>query len=397
MRGLALALGVLGVVGCQVGPDPAPPFTADVQAGAPPASAMEALRAYYRTIPDSALPVAPAGKPLPDQASRLTRILIASCLDEELEAPALAAMSRETADLVLMLGDNVYGDIDQAAGVIDDDPDLVELRQSFADLSVRADFAALRAAHPMLATWDDHDFGKNDSGADFLFREFAERIHERFWGLDATEAGSRPGVYFSRAFGPEGARLQIIMLDTRFFRSPLTRTDEYNKKGKERWIPSADSTRQEMLGEAQWAWLESELEKPADLRLLVSSIQVTPDVHGWEAWAKMPKERARLYDLLRSTGASDETVIVSGDRHTSFLYSNTAAAVGRAIPEITASSLNKSFSRTEVSDEKDAQQVGDNYAFTNYGAIGVDWEKRSVALEIRSEAGAVVRSMTVGF
>ena len=39
-----------------------------------------------------------------------------------------------------------------------------------------------------------------------------------------------------------------------------------------------------MLGAAQWAWLRAQLLQPAELRLIVSSVQVLAEGHGWEGW-----------------------------------------------------------------------------------------------------------------
>jgi alkaline phosphatase D len=295
-----------------------------------------------------------------------------------------------------MVGDNVYGDVRNGQPIYDD-VELVELRRSYAQLAASAEFQAVRRALPVLAVWDDHDYGINDGGRNFLSKEFAERVHERFWGAGAGDAAARPGVHHAHVFGPEGRRVQLILLDTRFFRSALTRTDEYGKKGKERYVPAAAGSPQDMLGEAQWAWLAAELAKPADLRLVISSIQVTPTVHGWEAWSRLPDEQRRLYDLLKSAGVAEETVFVSGDRHAAFLYANTAAGTARPIPEITSSSLNKPFGRSEIPEEVDPQQVGDGFSFANYGAIGIDWEARRVRLAIHDETGAVRREMTSEF
>ena len=56
------------------------------------------------------------------------------------------------------------------------------------------------------------------------------------------------------------------------------------------------------------------MRKPADVRIIASSIQVVNDEHGWECWGNMPRERRRLFDLVRSTRANG-VVFVSGDRH----------------------------------------------------------------------------------
>ena len=356
-----------------------------------PTDAISALNLYYDTIPASALPHAPEGVSLPSADMALTRILIASCNDEEVESPTLERLAAEEADLFLMVGDNVYGDIDGRT-FSNNQANLTELRNAFTELAGRADFQAVRAKHPMMVAWDDHDYGANDAGREFPFKGLAERVHETFWGLDTQDAGTRPGTYYARSFGEDGQRTQIIILDTRFFRSGLTPTDEHGAPGKERYIPSDDAD-QAMLGEAQWVWLEAELQKPADLRLIVSSIQIIPDVHGWEAWDKLPAERQRLYDLIDRTGA-EGTVFVSGDRHTSFLYRKDGILPYTA-NEITASSLNVSFQ--ETSDEVDPAQIGAGYPPNNFGAIEINWQTGMVDLQILDESGNMVRQLAVKF
>ena len=69
-----------------------------------------------------------------------------------------------------------------------------------------------------------------------------------------------------------------------------------------------------MLGEDQWRWLAEQLRVPAEVRLLVSSIQVVAEDHGWEKWMNFPHERERLFKLIRETGA-EGVIILSGDRH----------------------------------------------------------------------------------
>jgi alkaline phosphatase D len=105
--------------------------------------------------------------------------------------------------------------------------------------------------------------------------------------------------------------VQVILLDTRFFRSPLKPTDQRNAPGRERYLPDEDPTKT-MLGEAQWAWLADRLREPAEVRLIVSSVQVLAEGHGWERWGNFPRERQRLYDLIRDTGARG-VVYLSGD------------------------------------------------------------------------------------
>jgi alkaline phosphatase D len=387
MKRAALLASLIGLAACQApGPISIPGITRA------PQSAEEALEAYYRALPDDYYPEAPPGLPLPSSDQAISRILVGSCLDEEKgDNETLRSVAATPADLFLMIGDNVYGDSDGDA-YRTGDADLTELRESFSDLAARPDFQAVRKAHPMMVAWDDHDYGLNDGGKHFAFRRLSERIHERFWGLANKDVGAWPGTYYARSFGPEGKRTQIIMLDTRFFRSDLTDTDDASVKGKERYMPSSDPN-QDMLGNDQWTWLENELQKPADLRLIVSSIQVMSDAHGWEAWSRLPAERQRLYRLIRETGAQG-VVFVSGDRHTGFLY-KADDLLPYPVYELTASSFNKSY--RDTTDEMDARQIGAVYPKENFGSLDINWDEGTVTLAIHASDGSTVEEATDKF
>ena len=72
---------------------------------------------------------------------------------------------------------------------------------------------------------------------------------------------------------------------------PLKPTDQPGAAGKERYVPDDDPGKT-MLGEVQWAWLADRLREPAELRLIVSSIQVVAEAHGWERWGNLAARAA---------------------------------------------------------------------------------------------------------
>ena len=182
------------------------------------------------------------------------------------------------------------------------------------------------------------------------------------------------------------------MLDSRSFRSDLKDTDQRGAKGKERYVPDEDGTKT-MLGEVQWAWLADQLKQPADLRLIVSSVQVLADGHGYEAWHTLPRERARLFRLINQTRAKG-VVMVSGDRHMAALYRQ-AGLVDYPMVELTASALNRTIRPTN--DEMSSQQIGPAYALNNSGLMEIDWAAKSLRLSIRNEQGAEVQGLSVPF
>ncbi len=302
-----------------------------------------------------------------------------------------AQIAATNPDLFLFIGDNNYGDQGW-----DGDAALTTLREAYAVQAKTPELAAFRAQVPMMITWDDHDYGFNDGGASFTFREWSETMFETFWG-SSEEVKSRPGIYESRVFGEDGKRTQIIMLDTRFFRSDLE-TMEYTPERPPLgpYVPSDDASKT-MLGKAQWQWLEQELAKPADLRILVSSIQVITDAHNYESWEALPLERAKLYRMLANRAESG-LVMLSGDRHAGGIYSDALPETkGERVWELTSSSLNYSFSSTErnTAREPDPKRLTDFISEENFGLVEIDWNARTFTTSLRGSEGEVRVTRTV--
>jgi alkaline phosphatase D len=251
------------------------------------------------------------------QARRpLTRIAFGSCAEQADSQPIWDAILAYKPELFIFAGDNVYGDFSTA--------DAGPLRKAYATADAIAGYNKLRDSVSHLAVWDDHDYGLNDGGGDFPYKAVSKDLFLDFWKVPASDIRrTREGIYDSRIIGPPGMRVQIILLDVRWFRSPLKLTDQRGAPGKERYLPDPDPAKT-MLGATQWAWLADELRKPAELRLLVSSIQVLAEGHGWERWGNLPLERQKLLDTIRDSRARG-VVLLSGDRHIGALYREAAA------------------------------------------------------------------------
>jgi alkaline phosphatase D len=316
----------------------------------------------------------------------VARIAFGSCVHQDKPQPIWDTIVAARPDLFLMIGDNLYHDVivDKAAGK--EEP----LAAKYAKIARQPGFMKLKQLCPVLATWDDHDYGKNDAGADFSGRHEAQRLFLQFWNVPLSDPRhTRDGVYHARTFGPDGQRIQVILLDTRFFRSPLKPTDQRGAPGKERYLPDDDPAKT-MLGEEQWTWLAARLREPAEVRLIVSSIQVLADGHGWERWGNFPRERQRLYDLIRTTGANG-VVLLSGDRHIGGLYRE-AAGVPYPLVEITSSGINQVFPGNQ---EPGPNRLGAVYGAANFGTVDVDWWEGSLTLSLRGESGEPVRRTVV--
>lgn len=317
-----------------------------------------------------------------NSGNALTRLAFGSCIDQTKPQPIWQAIQASKPDLFIFGGDNVYAS---------EQPWRLEhLQHAYQQLNQSAGFAQLRDTVPHLAIWDDHDYGLNDGGADFPHKQASKDAFLSFWKVDAKDPRrTRDGLYHSVVFGPDGHKVQVILLDCRWFRSKLRETDVRNAAGKERYLPDAD-TAKTMLGASQWQWLAQQLLQPADVRLIVSGVQVVAEGHGWECWGNFPKEQARLLDLIRSTQAKG-VVFLSGDRHIGAIYRQPRAGT-YPLYEITSSGMTHAWPQAK---EAGPNRLGELVTQNHFATIDIDWSARRLVVEIKSEQGHMLRQQAI--
>ncbi|MCS6837907.1 MAG: alkaline phosphatase family protein [Bdellovibrionaceae bacterium] len=308
----------------------------------------------------------------------IRRIAFGSCMDQHYAQPVWEALNRDQVDLFIGLGDLVYASApaDKPMGKayleqIEKNPQLIEFRKKV----------------PWLGVWDDHDFGINDGGGHHPEYSEAKSLLMAFLPNSAKvmPPEEEKGVYHSVILGNKPQTLQIIFLDTRTHRSPLLPHPEAKNNPKLRYSPS-DDPQARFLSEEQWAWLEQEFMKPANVRLLISSIQVLPDQHGFEKWGNFPKERERLLQLIKKHRLKN-LVILSGDRHFSEV-SRVPLNKKRFLYEITSSGLNR---ESNLMDEKNPFRVnGSAYFKPNYGLIEIDYARGRIIYQTKDQMGQEV-------
>jgi alkaline phosphatase D len=308
----------------------------------------------------------------PDFTRLPARIAFGSCADQNKPQPIWDAVLASRPDLFVFLGDNVYGDTrDEAV-----------LRAKYEKLAEQPGFRRLCAQVPILATWDDHDYGEDDAGADYPMKERSRQIFCDFWGEPADSPRRvRDGIHDAVTFASAGRRLQIILPDLRFNRTPIRKLDlggttyrDWSKKieGAGREVPGPYERNPDpaasMLGEAQWRWLEARLGEPADLRILASSLQVVADFPGWEAWINYAEDHQRLLQAIRARRANG-LVCISGDTHYAEI-SRLDTNAPYPLWDITASGLTEVWPVTPPN----SRRIGSVLREQNFGLLTIDWE-----------------------
>lgn len=245
-----------------------------------------------------------------------------SCMNTRKNQSFWQAILGRRFDHWVFLGDNLYPEADN----------LESLTLAYQELATIQPLKELRAKTPVSATWDDHDFGADNADGSLPFKRESMQLFKNFWKQDY--ASESEGVYSAQIIEHQGKKIHLILLDLRFNRTPHQEIVPSSSESDE---PRADAVPQ-LLGDAQWSWLESEFAKPADIRIVGSSIQVLSHEHRFEKWKNYPADYERLMGLVGRNSAP--TVFLSGDRHLHEV-SKVQLVSGRTLYDFTSSGLNK--------------------------------------------------------
>ncbi|ALS33403.1 alkaline phosphatase D [Pseudoalteromonas translucida KMM 520] len=312
-----------------------------------------------------------------------SKILFGSCGHQDKNIPIFDAINKEQSDLFIFLGDNIYGDTNNMSVLAD----------KYQRLGAKPGFKILKAQTPIIAMWDDHDYGQNDAGKKYPHKEESRQIMLDFWQEPANSPRrTRPdGIYTSYMYGEGEQIVQVIMPDLRWNRDALNTVSklEYATKRKlnnQGPYSSSNVKDASMLGEAQWQWLEQELKKPAAIKLIASSLQLLPDFTGWESWANFPEDRKRLFALIKKHKVNG-VVIISGDTHWGEI-SQYKHNLDYPLIEMTSSGLTEKWK--DVS--PNIHRVGDFTHQVNYGDLSIDWQQAdpSISLQLKDIDGKAI-------
>ena len=319
-----------------------------------------------------------------DPGDTVDVIAFGSCVKQGKAQPVWEAIVKRKPDVFVFLGDNIYGDTQ----------DMNVMRAKYAQLANEPVFGQLRRQCPIIATWDDHDYGVNDGGREYPMKRESQQVFLDFLGVPTdSPRRKQEGIYHATTFGRGDQAIQFIMLDTRYFRSKLV------KRGSQ-WIPALgrrgpystnDDPKSTILGETQWQWLEQQLKQPAAIRIIGTSIQAIPNDHHWEKWGNFPHERDRLFNLIETTKANG-VILVSGDRHHAEISRMTVG--DRPIYEVTSSGLNQP---KRWQNEVNAYRIGRQYDESNFGSIDIDWTASDpiIKLQVHDVKGNLILQQVV--
>lgn len=198
--------------------------------------------------------------------------------------------TRTNFDLLLMLGDNHYGDTTEPA-------------KHFEKFGVQRrlpGYAEVSQRVPQYAIWDNHDYGPDPTDKRQPKKADSLRAFQMLWANPAFGEPDNPGVYFKFTRGD----IDFFMLDGRYYRDPNNAPEDGKKTH---------------LGEKQLAWLKRELvASKSKIKVLAAGGEW--QTHGLPAsWTSFARERAELFKHIEDNGITG-VLLLSGDRHFTAAY-----------------------------------------------------------------------------
>ncbi len=280
-------------------------------------------------------------------------------------------------DVWIWGGDNIYADTD----------DIEKMRQMYKEQNEIADYAKLIAEVPIIGTWDDHDYGKNDAGIEYVSKVESQDAFLDFMGVPAdSPRRNQEGTYTYHDYRAGGKKIRVILLDTRYFRTALTDGTE-----GARYQPNADGEG-ELLGETQWMWLGQTLTNSgADFHVIMSSIQFWSADHGWEKWANFPHEVTRFKKLL-SSAKPKGTILLSGDRHISEFSGGKIEGLPYELIDFTSSGLTHAY--RDYTGEYNPTRIGEVVFTESFGLVVIHPFTGKVEFQMLGDNGEVLQEIS---
>ncbi|GGX23224.1 alkaline phosphatase D family protein [Aquimarina muelleri] len=302
-------------------------------------------------------------------------IAFGSCNKQNSRQPFWKEILKNNPNVFIWGGDNIYSDTD----------DMDIMKNNYTIQNTNLDYQKLKKTIPILGTWDDHDYGLNDGGVEWRRKKESQQLFLDFLGVSAEDPKrAQEGVYSSKIFEVEKGSIKVIVLDTRYFRSSLKKSEI---KGK-RYEPHQNEEGT-VLGEKQWKWLEKELESNySDFVIIVSSIQFLSSEHGFETWGNFPSEVERLKNILVDKAVRN-AIILSGDRHISEFSMTNVKGLTYPLLDFTSSGLTHSYSN--YNGESNKYRIGNVIAVPSFGVLNFDLDSYVVTMQIRGENNVVLQ------
>ncbi len=202
---------------------------------------------------------------------------------------------------VALLGDQIYADYDGDINIGPPNSVVPALRGKYAR-NFDEHFQAMSSKIPIVAIWDDHDYGQDNSDSTYRYKEEAKKVFKESYPIYPFQVEDE-GIYYQFKIGD----VDVFVLDTRWYRSPMDVDDNEDKT---------------MLGEEQLEWLLNNLKlSTAPFKIIFSSVSMndyggdtSTGRDGFDSWMGYTFERNKILSFIEENQIYG-VMVFSGDQH----------------------------------------------------------------------------------
>lgn len=154
---------------------------------------------------------------------------------------------------------------------------------------------------PQFAMWDDHDYGPNDIGKNYILKGTSRDVFKKYF-CNPSYGEEGQGIYTMISWGDA----DIFITDDRWWRSADDMKDTIN---------GHPNPEKRMLGAQQMEWLKNSLlYSQATFKIIAVGSQVLNPVSPFDAWWNFPAEYDEMMNFLKANKING-VLFLTGDRH----------------------------------------------------------------------------------
>jgi len=296
-------------------------------------------------------------------------ISFGSCNKQYVQNILWKEITKSKPDLFIWGGDIIYADTNN----------MDALQKSYNKQWHQKGYKEFAASTKILATWDDHDYGVNDAGTEYKMKKESQQLFLDFLKVPKNDIRRKQeGIYHSQIFTTAKGTIKVLILDTRYFRTALTKSTT-----KRRRYQANKYLEGTILGKQQWKWLQEELNSStADFNIIVSSIQLLSYKHGWETWGNFPHEVDKFVKLIKTSKAKG-VLVLSGDRHISEFSMLPVSGLPYPLIDFTSSGLTHAYNR--FSGEYNPFRLGNVVHEISFGLLQFNFDEHKITMQMRGK------------
>ena len=320
------------------------------------------------------------------QAQQSTRIALGCCVDQSERQAVWDALNLAEPEVFALLGNGVSADAD----------DMDELLAAYEVFNRYRGPRLLRRNSAFVSTWGADDYSiDGHEGADNPQRYAVRNHFLTFWRepLTSPRMFQEHGIAKSFIVGEAPQRVQIILLDTRWAREPLKTKGVFARIGHyfdDNTGPYQVGPTHRLLGEGQWQWLEEQLKKDAEVRVILSEMPFVAPQNGFPSWALFTQEQQRLFALIDNLEVK-HVLFGHGGVHFGQIV-KAPQLLDYPVWQVSSGTIN----RSDETPYQFNQRQGSGEPSTRFGMIEITWlEQPTVTLSLRDVNGRSLSSTMI--